>query len=64
MNVQFANTHLLIGLLEEKGIANPAAAAAAGKKEEDTTTSTPDSPEEGKEKKSLKEKIKAKLHKN
>lgn len=54
----------MIGLLEEKGIANPAVAAVAGKKEENTTTSTPDSPEEGKEKKSLKEKIKAKLHKN
>lgn len=52
------------GLLEEKGIANPAAAAAASKKPEDTTTDTPESPDGGKEKKSLKEKIKAKLHKN
>lgn len=54
---------LSTGLLEEKGIANPALAAANAKKSEDTT-SAPDSPEEGKEKKSLKEKIKAKLHKN
>lgn len=45
--------------MEEKGIANPAAAAAAGKKADET-----EAPEEGKEKKSLKEKIKAKLHKN
>lgn len=51
--------------MEEKGIANPAIAAAANKKqgEEDTTTETHDSPENG-EKKSLKDKIKAKLHKN
>lgn len=52
------------GLLEEKGLANPAAAAAAsGNKAEadvDEGTESPDT----KEKKSLKDKIKAKLHKN
>lgn len=52
-----------IGLLEEKGIANPAAAAAGAKKDE-ATTNAPEHEEEGKEKKSLKDKIKAKLHKN
>lgn len=51
------------GLLEEKGIANPAAASAASKKAEPEDTSS-DSPDSKKEKTSLKDKIKAKLHKN
>lgn len=51
------------GLLEEKGIANPAAAAAASKKAEPEDTSS-GSPDSKKEKTSLKDKIKAKLHKN
>lgn len=52
----------LKGLLEEKGIANPAVAAAA--KKDEAAASGAGHEEEGKEKKSLKEKIKAKLHKN
>lgn len=52
----------LTGLLEEKGLANPAAAAAGTKKPEEGTTANSGHGEG--EKKSLKEKIKAKLHKN
>lgn len=52
------------GLLEEKGIANPAAAAAAGKKDTTTADDEHDETADSKEKKSLKDKIKAKLHKN
>ncbi|CAN8096976.1 unnamed protein product [Discula destructiva] len=51
-------------LLEEKGIQTPAAAAAANKKSEPgEAPSSPDSKKD-KDKPSLKEKIKAKLHKN
>lgn len=57
-------------LLEEKGMTTQtAAAAASGKKTEEDKSdksekSTPDSPDSKKEKASLKDKIKAKLHKN
>lgn len=49
--------------MEEKGLSNPAAAAAAGGKTSEDSELT-DSPDSGKEKKSLKDKIKSKLHKN
>lgn len=53
------------GLLEEKGITTQSAAAASKKTEEDKAEkTTPDSPDSKKEKASLKDKIKAKLHKN
>lgn len=54
-------------LLEEKGMTTQtAAAAASGKKteEEKAEKTAPDSPDSKKEKASLKDKIKAKLHKN
>lgn len=63
-------TDTYVGLLEEKGITTQsAAAAAAGKKTEEdkadkTEKTAPDSPDSKKEKASLKDKIKAKLHKN
>lgn len=50
--------------MEEKGIANPSAAAAASKKGTPGEASTSASPDAKKDKPSLKEKIKAKLHKN
>ncbi|KAJ4391661.1 hypothetical protein N0V93_005280 [Gnomoniopsis smithogilvyi] len=50
-------------LMEEKGIQTPAAAAASAKKTEPEDTSS-GSPDSKKDKPSLKEKIKAKLHKN
>lgn len=49
--------------MEEKGIHNPAVAAASDKKTEPEDT-TSDSPDSKKDKTSLKDKIKAKLHKN
>lgn len=57
------------GLLEEKGMTTQTAAAASSDKkaEEDKaekTATAPDSPDSKKEKASLKDKIKAKLHKN
>lgn len=63
-------TNVGTGLLEEKGMTTQtAAAAASGKKtEEDKSEKSdkvaPDSPDSKKEKASLKDKIKAKLHKN
>lgn len=63
-------TDTCTGLLEEKGITTQsAAAAAAGKKTEEDKAekadkTAPDSPDSKKEKASLKDKIKAKLHKN
>lgn len=60
-----------VGLLEEKGMTTQsAAAAAAGKKTEEDKAdkaedkTAPESPDSKKEKASLKDKIKAKLHKN
>lgn len=49
--------------MEEKGLSNPAAAAAVGGKTSEEAEPT-DSPDSGKEKKTLKDKIKSKLHKN
>lgn len=67
LRVKSPLTDTSTGLLEEKGMTTQtAAAAASGKKsEEDKAEKTaPDSPDSKKEKASLKDKIKAKLHKN
>lgn len=69
-HVNPALANIGIGLLEEKGMTTQSAAAAAsGKKtdedkEDKADKTSPDSPDSKKEKASLKDKIKAKLHKN